>query len=496
MDHSPGTTPVERCDLCIVGAGVAGLNALFAASQYLTPEQRVVLVEEKPAVGGMWNETYDYVRLHQPHPMFTAGSIPWTLEREPWHLASKEEVLTHFRRCLDVLRTRVDLVARFGTRYREHREIQAGSGCEVEVVCEPVAGGAPLRIRADRFIKAPGFDIPQSAPLPLSSSAVRSISPHSGELAGDEIRESDAPVYVVGGGKTGMDTAHEVIRRCPGRRVFLIDGSGTIFLNRNKGFPKGWKRWWAGVTGLTANLDVLLRFTGDNEAEVFDYFRKHYALALRDDAAGYVLGVLSVEERDAIASGVEEIFPEYLSDVVDRDGAPNLLFRSGRSRAIEAGSWIVNCTGHLFRQARPYEPFLSPGGAVVSVQPTSGIHVLSTVDAYFLTHLFYLGKLDSLPLYELNYQELARQNKRVFAFGSLAQSFYNLILILDAVPSSVMRDFGLDFDRWYPNLRRLPGLMRLRRNKVRYAATLRAALDRLHQKYGVTCGVLARREAA
>lgn len=61
------------CDLCILGAGIAGLNALFAASRYLTRDQKVVLIDRRPNAGGMWNAAYDYVRLHQPHPMFTAG---------------------------------------------------------------------------------------------------------------------------------------------------------------------------------------------------------------------------------------------------------------------------------------------------------------------------------------------------------------------------------------------------------------------------------------
>jgi hypothetical protein len=30
---------VERCDVCIVGAGIAGLNALFVASQYLSRDR-------------------------------------------------------------------------------------------------------------------------------------------------------------------------------------------------------------------------------------------------------------------------------------------------------------------------------------------------------------------------------------------------------------------------------------------------------------------------
>jgi cation diffusion facilitator CzcD-associated flavoprotein CzcO len=83
------------CDLCILGAGIAGLNALFVASRYLSPSSRVVLVDRRAGVGGMWLSTYDYVGLHQPHPLFTAGNIPWTFGKERSHLATGAEVLSH-----------------------------------------------------------------------------------------------------------------------------------------------------------------------------------------------------------------------------------------------------------------------------------------------------------------------------------------------------------------------------------------------------------------
>ena len=52
-----------RRDVCIVGAGLAGLNALFVASQYLSRDQNVILVDRRRRVGGMWVDTYPYVRL-------------------------------------------------------------------------------------------------------------------------------------------------------------------------------------------------------------------------------------------------------------------------------------------------------------------------------------------------------------------------------------------------------------------------------------------------
>ena len=105
---------VETCDVCIVGTGIAGLNALFAASRYLSRDQKVILIDRRARVGGMWVDVYSYVRLHQPHPMFTAGNIEWTLGKDRAYLATKGEVLDHFQHCVDVIRERVQVDEYFG----------------------------------------------------------------------------------------------------------------------------------------------------------------------------------------------------------------------------------------------------------------------------------------------------------------------------------------------------------------------------------------------
>src|SRR5271155_3851294 len=86
---------VLDCDLCIVGAGYAALNGLNAAAKYLKKGQRVVLIDKNPTWGGQWVHQYDFVRLHQPYRMFTAGDQPWALKSDPSHLATRREVLDH-----------------------------------------------------------------------------------------------------------------------------------------------------------------------------------------------------------------------------------------------------------------------------------------------------------------------------------------------------------------------------------------------------------------
>ena len=484
---------VEHCELCILGAGIAGLNALFVASQYLTKKDRVILVDRNPKPGGMWNETYDYVRLHQPHRMFTAGDIDWAPSRERAYLASKSEVLAHFDHCITVLRERVTLIERYGYAYEKHSEVANGAGYEAHILCTAVTAAAkPLLIKAKSCVKAFGFTVPVIEPLSFSSANVTSTAPHDGGLFGTEMAASDKPIYIVGGGKTGMDTAHALLNRFPDREIYLVVGKGTMFFSRNKTFPNGFRRWWGGKTSLEAFLDVALKFTGDNETEVLAYFRNEYAVCLDQRFEQYMFGIMSEEENAAIAKGVSEVLSEYVADIVDVDGETRMLFKSGQSRSIKPGSWVVNCTGYIMRDELEYEPYLSPKGTVVSVQPTSGIHFLTTFSAYFLVHLFYLGKLDALPLYEMNYNALTRKNKALLPFAAIAQTLYNILMIIDAVPFKVMNDCGLDFNRWYPLHRRFMAGLKLAHNKRENAATLKAALDRFRSKHDIKCGVLQR----
>ncbi len=192
---------IERCDLCIVGAGLAGMNALFVASRYLGRDQRVILIDRRERSGGMWVDTYPYVRLHQPHPMFTAGNITWTLNRRPEHLACKSEVLDHFEHCLSV----IDKDLRVDKFFGWTMEATTESAGTVRVHCR-TTDGRQMTVEAERLIKAYGFRVDPNEPLRLSSQKVHSVSPDTCDMRGAPIAEDGAPIWIIGGGKTAMDT--------------------------------------------------------------------------------------------------------------------------------------------------------------------------------------------------------------------------------------------------------------------------------------------------
>jgi len=491
-DHERATPRIEEinCDLCIIGAGVAGLNALFSASRYLSQNQKVVLVDRNPGAGGMWLSVYDYVRLHQPHPMFTAGNIAWTAGRDPSYLAARPEVVAHLKHCVETSRQRLAVDERYGYEYRSHDESGAGPD-DVLVECAPLSANAPpLRIKTKKLVKAFGHDVRTKDALALSSNDVRSVSPDKHDLLGDEMRSSNAPVYIVGGGKTAMDTAHALITRFPNKQVSLLIGKGTMFACRDKLYPAGLRRWWGGTTPLSAFLDLAQRFDGRNEGEVLDRLRSNYTVSLVADSRRFMLGLLSEQENTVIARAARELIKDYLADVVDRDGRPTLLLKSGASRAIEPGSWIVNCTGYAFQNATPYEPYVSKSGKVVSVQPCSAIHVLSTIASYFLVHLAYLNQLKRLPLYELDFNALYRANRDVLSASIPTHALYNAALVIGAVPKSVLQEFGTDLELWYPAPRRLLDGVRFMQFQKRKPEHLKRSLDAIRERFDVRCGPL------
>jgi len=477
---------VQRCDVCIVGAGLAGLNALFVASQYLARNQKVILVDRRERVGGMWVDTYPYVRLHQPHPMFTAGNIKWTLGRDRSYLATKEEVLGHFEHCLDVIKQQVQVDELWGCELETHEEADG----VVRITCRS-SDGRPLVLEAKRLIKAYGFQTKPNDPLEITSRRVQSVSPDYCDMRCEEMRASDAPVWIIGGGKTAMDTAHALITEYPGREVNLVAGSGTYFLSRDKILPAGARRWWRGTPFINFGFELTRRFDGTNETDVGEWFRDTHGTWLTPQTGNFLLGVLSEAENKTIAAGLNDVIMDHLVDAVDRNGSTDLVFRSGSTKTIQPGSWIVNCTGYFKRSVdRDYVPYLSRGGSVLSIEPRSVTLHLTSYMGYFMTHLLMCDKLRDLPLYELDALDLRNKSNAAFPYTLFALVQHNLSLISDVLPAKVFSECGLDFNLWYPWPRRIGGTARFMLTHRRERERQCRVLDTIRERFDVRCGPL------
>lgn len=474
----------ETSELIVIGGGITGLNALAVAGRYLSPRDRVVLVDSRPRAGGMWVDTYDFVRLHQPHPIFTAGDIAWQLGRPASHLATRDEVLDHLRHCVDVVRTKVDLDERFGWEYMKHHE---AAGAVTVTVRGP--DGQVEALTTKRLIKAYGNDVRPSSPLSLSSAAVRSTTP---EALSDLIAKrpgSGSPVWIIGGGKTAMDVALMLRRECPGRELNMVSGSGTMFSRRETFFPTGPRRWYGG-TRINAMLrQVALRFDGTNEQDVAAWFADTYGISPAADPANFFSAYLSDAECAAVRAGVRRIEPGHLEDVLDTADGPRIALRDGRTLELPADSWVVNCTGYLAQPRRPYERFVSDTDNVLSIQLRSSITgPFTSFAGYHLTHLMFRGKLRTARLYELDVEDLATKSRSAIIWASITLSMYNLGRIARALPPRVMIDCGLDFDRWYPGPRRMTGAAAFLATQPWDALRYRKTLDTLGERFDVQVG--------
>ncbi|WP_425049868.1 FAD-dependent oxidoreductase [Psychromarinibacter sp. S121] len=463
---------MQSYDLAITGAGIAGLNALFVAAQYLPKGAKVALIDRRDRPGGMWTEAYDYVRLHQPHAIFTAGDLKWQPPHPPSYLARGDEVQGHLASCLARLRGHFELTEYFGRTVTACEE--AGDGARLVLDGGEVIGAA-------RAIHASGFDVHPVAPLSLSSGAVVSTTPERLSAEDDPAR----PVYVVGGGKTGMDTIQRLAGQ--GREIRLINGKGTLFLNRTMLFPEGPARWLKAPLQMTAIRDCAIRYDGTNEDEAFDYFRRTYTISATGGGEQFLLGILSEDECAAIRDAMTEVLPGYLDDVIDGPDGPVMRMRDGTEHPVASGSVFVNCTGHLLKTPGEARPLLSGNGAVLSITPRASVHFLSSLSSYFASHLFFLGTLAETPLWVFDAPAMMAKGRKAFYLALLNHGFLNTMILADALPLKALNQCGLDPDRWFPLPRRLAAVAHVTWHKKRYKARCARTLTTVRDRFGIAC---------
>lgn len=474
----------DTYEVCIIGAGITGMNALVVASKYLPTSAKVLLVDSRPQVGGMWVDTYDHVRLHQPHGIFTAGNIRWDLDVAPSHLATKPEILDHFERCHRIAADQVDLRTEFGCEYESHQE----SGGVVEVNLT-TPGGEREVVRAKRLIKAFGHRVTPNQPMAVASAQVRSITPETLGAHDADLCADDVPIWIIGGGKTAMDAAHQLISTFPGREINMLAGPGTIFTRRETFFPVGAKRWFSGTSINSMVRQVARRFDGTNEDEVRDWFWATYGISPSVAPRDYFGAYLSEAECVLIKDGLSTHENEYLADAIDRDGRVELVLRSGDVRPVPPGTWLVNCSGALLREPHPYEDLVSPSGRVLSLQMRASAYGIFTPFAgYFMTHLMLADKLPGLGIYTLDIEDLFGKARPLAIYASMTLSMHNLSLLSQALPSKVLLDCGLDFDRWYPVLRRMVGILAFLSTHRRDRKHHRKTLDTIRDRFDVRGG--------
>lgn len=485
LDATPPTA-TDLADIVVIGAGVSGLNVLNSCRAYLPTGAKAVVIDGNPQAGGMWNIAYDYVRLHQPHSMFTVGAMRWDWDKPRDYLARRDEVRDHLARAIGPIENKFRFTSHFGHTVTRCEEIETPDGPLAEITFHPNGEPEKLRtIRATNAVHSAGVDYRCADPLPVSSDRVLSIIPQ--ELGKTLAAHPGAPVFVVGGGKTGMDTILAAAEDAD-RAVHLVNGSGTNFISRDVVLPKGVRRWYAGHPVSMMFRDLAATFDGDNEDALIDHVRARYSTAPDVPNGTFLYGLQSMSERHRVDT-VTDIIDGYFADVEDTSQGPALRLRDGRSLSVPEGAVFVNCTGSFFRSDRmtPMHPLISSKGAVLSVNIRNAFHFLSSVAGFFTPHLFYRGLLRDHGFYALDHEVLFRRNRNAWVGASAAQAYLNQVRCLQLLPVSVLDRCGLDMDRWYPIPRRLLAMHRMKSGADKDLAHCTAVLDRVAERFDVLC---------
>ncbi|MDA5095142.1 hypothetical protein O2N63_13725 [Aliiroseovarius sp. KMU-50] len=483
----PTSLSNQHYDLIIVGAGVCGLNALYVATKYLPATARIALIERRDAAAGMWQSTYDYVRLHQPHPMFTVGNMAWDLDQPRQYLARGAEVRDHLQSCLAKLKYKLRLDEFYGHVSDDIEEVASQGGHIVRTNIKPVVGGPAQTLTADRAIYAAGYAISEMQPLECSSDNVISTAP--GGLPETLADNPGAPVYVIGGGKTSMDTVMSVMADNGSHQINVINGPGTYFINRNNVFPLGMGRWSSGSLISQSFADLALKFDGTNESELNEYAFHHYGICPTGTPGQSMFGILSEEEGSQIKEGIEEIIPGYLEDVIDTANGPKMIMRDGSRVTVPDGAIFVNCTGCYFHDHPNAldRPCVSRHGRLITITKKDSLHFMTSVAGYFLTHIMFLGKHQSVPLYAIDAEALNKKSRHAYFAADATQIYLNLMLWSRNMPMNVLLNCGLDLDRWFPLPRRAAAALGMLAKSNAHMAHCRASLDKVADVHGVTC---------
>ncbi|MEO9821014.1 MAG: FAD-dependent oxidoreductase [Paracoccaceae bacterium] len=481
----------QTFDLVVIGAGIAGLNALTAATECLPEGASVLLLDQKNAAGGMWNTAYEYVRLHQPHPMFTVGNMAWDWRKKRDYLAARDEVQAHMAGSLKPVSEKMKLQIAFGHTVASCADVSTEHGPMAKIVFHPNCEATQRQtVHAKRAVHAPGLNYALATPLQFSSENLVSIIPQ--DLHTTLQAHPDAPVVVVGGGKTGMDTVLATLGANPAREVTLIQGRGTNFLNRTKYLPTGLKRWTSGELASRLFRDWALFFDGDNEDDTLAHIRANFSTDPASSNGVFLYGLQSEEEHAKVKSGVSAALSDYLEDVIDTPDGPQIKLRSGEATAIAEGAIFVNCTGSFFRDNMLSEhmPILSENGCILSINARCGFHFLTSVSGFFTTHLWYRDQLRGQGFYTLDLEGLFRKDRNAWVGASAAQAYMNQVIAVQTLPMMLLDRCGLDFDRWYPFPHRMVGLMRMKSSAASDIAHCREVLDRVAQRFDIQAGPL------
>lgn len=223
---SVSETPVEplECDYLVIGAGAMGMafvDELVTASS----TAQVILVDRRLTPGGHWNDTYSFVRLHQPAAYYGVNSEPLGSGGED--LASGAEIRAYYERVLEKIcatgRVRFYSQCTYEGEGRFRSLVANGQSYQVTVHRKTVdATYSKMQVPSTR---PPAYQAAEGIHLVPINALANMTRPW-------------ARYVVIGAGKTGMDAALFLLGRGvePHRITWIVPNDAWL-INRDTASP-------------------------------------------------------------------------------------------------------------------------------------------------------------------------------------------------------------------------------------------------------------------
>ena len=309
-------------DYVVVGGGFAGLNAVSGLQKF-RPAASILCIDKHDAAGGSWNDYYSFCKLHAPHPTFGIAGHGWPGLASPNVLATRDEVLRHFR---SFAADAPNLEFLGGASYEGCARGPDGA------LVATLGDGSSVAAR-EQIIRATGYDYERHMPAHLDG-----VSDGSAEEvecanlpAAVAARGEETLYVVVGGGKTGADAVcflGEHRRR--GDDVLLVTGSSKGFFVRDEVFPDQGSQSVFQPMITEVMLDMIAAWDGTDASEraiLNDMVARGTLCSLGgSEVANTGLGVLSRAEQAAVEATAEIVANDHYKDFDDINARTSFYF--------------------------------------------------------------------------------------------------------------------------------------------------------------------------
>ena len=212
----------DRVDYLVIGAGATGMAFCDTLLHQSPTSVSVVLIDAKTRPGGHWNDSYNFVRLHQPSDMYgvesmkleppdDVASIDNDKNDESHHRATRLEILEYYTKVCNMPEENYNFHFVGGTTF-DMSQLDLLDGDNTQSRLPSASDGIEYKLPEGRSIMARKVvdarylepDLPVHIPPKFQyDQTIRMIPVNS--LASDTDEQQTKHYVIIGAGKTGMD---------------------------------------------------------------------------------------------------------------------------------------------------------------------------------------------------------------------------------------------------------------------------------------------------